>query len=150
MLTANAPEGGKTCSKCGRMKPVVEFWRKSGSRDGLHSWCKTCGRIACGLYRRTGRYRETYTRWANRPDVRRRKREIDRARAAGRRSRLKAYRATARARLLHCRRQARWALRRATTEEQRRALLALIAQHDATLHECGSCSAATQADAAAA
>ena len=32
----------KTCSKCKTGKPVAEFYRNRGTRDGLSSWCKAC------------------------------------------------------------------------------------------------------------
>lgn len=32
----------KTCTKCGIVKPVDEFHRKSNSNDGRQPWCKEC------------------------------------------------------------------------------------------------------------
>lgn len=32
----------KLCSKCGEVKPVSEFYRRSKSKDGFQSWCKKC------------------------------------------------------------------------------------------------------------
>jgi 5-methylcytosine-specific restriction endonuclease McrA len=33
----------KVCAKCCEKKPVVEFYRRSSSKDGLQSYCKPCG-----------------------------------------------------------------------------------------------------------
>lgn len=33
----------KKCSRCGEVKPVTAFDRKSASKDGYNSWCKSCG-----------------------------------------------------------------------------------------------------------
>lgn len=32
----------KRCRKCGEMKPLTEFHRRSEAKDGLQSWCKVC------------------------------------------------------------------------------------------------------------
>lgn len=32
----------KICSKCKKEKSAKDFWKQSGTRDGLHSWCKDC------------------------------------------------------------------------------------------------------------
>lgn len=32
----------KRCSKCGKVKPVNEFWKSRSSKDGLQSGCKKC------------------------------------------------------------------------------------------------------------
>lgn len=32
----------KTCTKCGSLKPVIEFGNDSRKRDGLRSWCRSC------------------------------------------------------------------------------------------------------------
>jgi len=34
----------KTCTKCGEMKPLSEFYKDKHSKDGLTSWCKACAR----------------------------------------------------------------------------------------------------------
>jgi hypothetical protein len=34
--------GYKTCAKCGKVKPVAEFYASTHSPDGLHSYCKEC------------------------------------------------------------------------------------------------------------
>jgi len=34
----------KTCTKCAEAKPVSEFSKDAGKRDGLHSNCKTCAK----------------------------------------------------------------------------------------------------------
>lgn len=34
----------KTCQKCGQGKPATEFYKQSSSKDGLHPYCKPCGK----------------------------------------------------------------------------------------------------------
>jgi hypothetical protein len=41
-----AVNGIRHCSKCDTEKLVSEFYKHSGRRDGLHSWCKSCCSIA--------------------------------------------------------------------------------------------------------
>src|SRR5258706_3306614 len=36
------PPIAKTCSKCGKTKPVVEFSKDKGKKDGLRPSCKEC------------------------------------------------------------------------------------------------------------
>lgn len=40
----------KACSKCGLTKKLEEFHKKSGSKDGLYSYCKTCSHKLNGEY----------------------------------------------------------------------------------------------------
>lgn len=67
----------KWCGRCNSEKPFTQFSRRSASKDGLNSWCKSC----CREYRlenaeqireRTQRYRD---------DNRERVREWDRAKS---------------------------------------------------------------------
>lgn len=32
----------KRCRSCDQERPIGEFWRNSGAKDGLQSYCKTC------------------------------------------------------------------------------------------------------------
>ena len=32
----------KSCTKCGRSKPVTEFNKHKSAKDGRNSWCKAC------------------------------------------------------------------------------------------------------------
>jgi 5-methylcytosine-specific restriction endonuclease McrA len=32
----------KQCSKCGEWKPLDQYYKHEGHKDGLHSWCKSC------------------------------------------------------------------------------------------------------------
>ena len=41
----------KTCSRCGKTKDDGDFYRASRLKDGLHSWCKACDKIARRLRR---------------------------------------------------------------------------------------------------
>lgn len=34
----------KTCSKCGETKPVTEFYKRGGKRNGLQPHCKACNK----------------------------------------------------------------------------------------------------------
>lgn len=36
----------KSCSKCGEVKPLDEFYRASSSPDGRQRWCSACARAA--------------------------------------------------------------------------------------------------------
>ena len=48
----------KRCSKCGEEKPLDDFHKKTGSRDGKESCCKAC---------KSKFYRERYTRLKQNP-----------------------------------------------------------------------------------
>lgn len=32
----------KSCRKCSHLKPLTEFSRQTGTRDGLRTWCRAC------------------------------------------------------------------------------------------------------------
>lgn len=32
----------KTCSKCGKIKPINDFYKRKRSKDGASAWCKKC------------------------------------------------------------------------------------------------------------
>ena len=34
----------KHCQKCGKLKPVEEFNRRTSAKDGLQSYCRACQR----------------------------------------------------------------------------------------------------------
>lgn len=36
--------GMKRCPKCGNVKPVSEYYRSLGNKDGYQVWCKDCFR----------------------------------------------------------------------------------------------------------
>lgn len=40
MDTENITE--KQCAKCGKVKPISEFYRRTASKDGYQPYCKTC------------------------------------------------------------------------------------------------------------
>lgn len=42
----NQPIATKRCSKCGEVKPITEFHKRTLSHDGLQSWCKRCTMFA--------------------------------------------------------------------------------------------------------
>jgi len=35
-------EPTKTCSKCGEVKPLDDFYKNKANKDGASCWCKTC------------------------------------------------------------------------------------------------------------
>lgn len=119
----------KTCKKCGREKPADAYPRNRRSPDGRHWWCKTCMRVSMAQHRQTERYRETLSAYLSRNEVLERKRQIDRERSEERKPRQRAYRQTPRARILHCRRQARVRLRKATDVNRQCELQSLIAMY---------------------
>lgn len=119
----------RPCPKCERLLGPGQFYERGGGRVGLASWCRGCVRVLSRQLRRTAAYRRWLTAHLARPDVRARRAAADRKRAADRKPRQKAYRATARAKLLHCRRQARVKLRQTTDPTRRAALESLIARY---------------------
>ena len=32
----------KACTKCKEIKPLSEFWKEKGTKDGFKCWCKSC------------------------------------------------------------------------------------------------------------
>jgi hypothetical protein len=127
-IAAAAAASARRCSNCRKSKPRREFY--SGQ-----SWCKTCVRIGLAEYRATPRYLEMVHAYRARPEVREKLRDRDRERhrTEQRRDQLRAYRQTPRARVLHCRCQARARLRAATDPAKIARLTALIAAYDAEL-----------------
>lgn len=43
----------KTCSKCGAVKLISEFYKKSSNKDGYESFCKPCRNAKIKAYRQT-------------------------------------------------------------------------------------------------
>lgn len=48
-------EGTKACSKCGEVKPLLEFSRCSRSKSGRRSWCLACSRKSWKTYAKSGK-----------------------------------------------------------------------------------------------
>jgi len=48
---AYAPPAEKRCSTCGEVKPLSEFYRNRGHKDGLSYVCKPCSNIASAAWR---------------------------------------------------------------------------------------------------
>lgn len=44
----------KRCSKCKEIKPITEFYKNRSTKDGCHSWCKSCDEIWQKQYRQSG------------------------------------------------------------------------------------------------
>ena len=42
----SAPMTAKTCSKCGTVKPLTEFYKRSSRKHGVYSCCKVCHNLA--------------------------------------------------------------------------------------------------------
>ena len=64
---------GKRCSKCGEVKPLSEFTKDKGNRDGLDYWCRACKSKHAAAYYRSeagqASYRRCNKRWAEKhPD----------------------------------------------------------------------------------
>jgi hypothetical protein len=52
---------GKVCSKCGVWKPLEEYYKKKGSKDGRRSACKECYKESCKRWRENNiEYRKEY------------------------------------------------------------------------------------------
>lgn len=49
----------KRCSKCGEVKPLSEFYKKKGGKDGLCSICKLCEKVYRKQYCEQNRERES-------------------------------------------------------------------------------------------
>jgi hypothetical protein len=43
---------GKRCGACGEVKPLTEFYRAAGKRDGLQNRCRECEGETCGIAHR--------------------------------------------------------------------------------------------------
>lgn len=64
--SAKAPIGiEKECIRCKKVKPVLGFRKDRSRHDGLHPWCKECGREAYRKWARTNpkKCRETKIKW---------------------------------------------------------------------------------------
>jgi hypothetical protein len=128
-------EGEQRCIRCFKKKSLVAFCFLSGEgckrrrSPRYHSWCRSCVRIADGERRQTEEYRTWMAAYLNRPDVRERRARADRKRSEKRRAYKQAINQTVRGKLMHCRRQARISLAKATTDERRRHVEVLIASY---------------------
>lgn len=43
----------KICASCGEVKPLTEFHRNARSKDGLHSYCKSCNKEKASAHLKT-------------------------------------------------------------------------------------------------
>lgn len=52
----------KSCTKCGELKPLSQFSKRTRSKDGYDPWCKSCKSLASARYRgeNQDRLREYY------------------------------------------------------------------------------------------
>ena len=81
----------KTCSKCGELKPITEFYKTPGGRDGRRTECRTCNLAArkarydsASAVERAKRWRlenpERFAAWQaeyrNRPERKRKMRDL--------------------------------------------------------------------------
>jgi len=72
--TESLVEGQKRCAKCKLVKPMFEFFKRSGVKDGRHSYCRVC---AAEMHRRRLENPETRAkitaakrRWLENPENR--------------------------------------------------------------------------------
>ena len=49
----------KSCVRCGEIKPLTDFHRRSSSKDGRRGDCKACHLIACAERRKTASWKAT-------------------------------------------------------------------------------------------
>lgn len=118
-------KGAKRCSRCGKAKPLEQFYRAADHRDGHRSDCKVCNRIAAAERMRGRR------RWQTPEQVREASRKF-RATPRGQEY-YRDYRRSAWGRLKHCKHQAAYQLRGSTRPAECRRLEKLIRQYDAEL-----------------
>ena len=52
----------KTCPTCKVEQPLTEFYKRSGTKDGLRSQCKTCGKAATMVWRENNREKQRATK----------------------------------------------------------------------------------------
>jgi hypothetical protein len=122
------PAGAFRCSRCRKIKSACAFgWDNSKNRH--QSWCRTCKRIGSGEQREKPEYKEWLAAYLARPDVKARRAAADRKskQKPARRATMKAYMQSIRGRLMWARRNARYDLKRATTDRGRAGAAALIA-----------------------
>lgn len=126
--------GKRPCTHCKRLLPPTGFYPATRmAKERLRSWCRLCVTQLSRRLRRTSAYRLWLADYLARPDIRARRLQADRERSTARKPQQKTYRQTARAKLLHCRRQARFALNRASDPARRAALKRLIAGYTAEI-----------------
>jgi hypothetical protein len=122
----------KRCTNCGKWKARDEFSRDPTRASGYRNWCKQCNRLTAHVYYHEGGGKGKHAEYLAREDVKRRTRERDKRedvkRRRNERNRIRA--ATPRGKLTRARSNARFYLARATTDERRAELLALIAMCD--------------------
>ena len=49
----------KTCTKCHQEKELTEFYKNRSTKDGLHSYCKTCFKASTKAYHQSERGKAT-------------------------------------------------------------------------------------------
>lgn len=130
MQLTDAPDGGRRCSRCRRVKPLACFHRRG---NGYQCYCKTCKRIAQARRRQTESYQEWNAEYLARPEVKERRQKQDHDRLPKRRARRKELRKTLRSRLKNSRASVKHRLRHAKTEERRAVLAAQLAAYDAEI-----------------
>lgn len=123
-------EGGKKCSRCNRVKPLKRFaWIKSTCRH--HSWCKTCTGISVAMFRETPEGKAAVADYNSRHEVKAAKKAWGSRRrmTPEQKRRERERKASPRGKLINRRNEARARLRKATTDEQRARIQALIDRH---------------------
>lgn len=57
MASGSTPES-KACSRCGTVKPLTDFYRDKGSKDGRRADCATCVKVRAAVHRMQPEVRE--------------------------------------------------------------------------------------------
>ena len=53
----------RVCFKCKNSKPVSDFSKAKGAKDGLHTYCKECCKLLASDYRKTDRGKAVSRKW---------------------------------------------------------------------------------------
>ena len=89
-------DGKKPCSRCKRLLPIKEFWKKSSVPSGLYSSCKKCMAVNYQKPKVKERCRKWAKEYRQRPEVKERIKEYEKVykRSSKRKQWLKKYRKT--------------------------------------------------------
>lgn len=132
-VRADAPEGAKPCTKCGKVKPLGAFGPKASGRFGVASICRACKRIDSARHRATPEGRAA-VRAYNESEAGRASRLAYRRRNAGKAlDALRRYRSTPLGKVITARQSSLRRLRSAASDESRERIARTIALYDAEI-----------------
>jgi hypothetical protein len=124
----------RICTNCGKPKSRErDFSPQPSAKDGLHSWCRRCNRIARHEYYHEGGGREAMAAYQARPEVKERERQRLLAWRKAHPGAYHRYQRSPRGKLMRARRDARRALATAEDDARRARLEAVIAACDREL-----------------